>query len=69
MQRRLLFDLSRILAEAVEYADGLRRELGALADDLNSALSPTYEVTFVHLDTVDYLAFAGDCPDTESDGL
>ena len=55
--RRGFFDVSRILDEAGEAADAVRRELAMLADDLNSGFSPDYEVTLVHLDAVDYLAF------------
>jgi hypothetical protein len=57
MQRQL-FDISGILEAAGEYADGVWVALATLADDLNSDLDRDYEVTLVHLDTVDYLAFA-----------
>ena len=42
----------------------MQRELETLADELNSAL-PSYEVTLVHLDTDDYLAFTPRDIDTD----
>ncbi len=55
--KRRLFSVQDILDAAGENADAVRRDLAQLADDLNDGLSPDYEVTLVHLDTVEYLAF------------
>jgi len=51
----------------VKRADAVRGELAQLADDLNDGLSPDFEVTLVHLDTVDYLAFSTVAETVEAD--
>jgi len=56
--KRRLFPVRDIEDAADECADAVRGELAQLADDLNDGLSPDFEVTLIHLDTVDYLAFS-----------
>jgi len=69
MTGRILIDIQNVKLIASgdsAMAAEMQRELETLADELNSAL-PSYEVTLVHLDTDDYLAFTPRDIDTDDD--
>ena len=69
MTGRILIDVGSvkmIAAGDAALAAEMQRDLETLADELNCAL-PGYEVTLVHLDTDDYLAFTPRDIDTDDD--
>ena len=58
MHKRILVYIGDLvdITEGDEHEASMWRELRRLVDELNSALAG-YEVTLLHLDTADYIAF------------